>query len=158
MSGIGAGKYRGARRFASRRNGRVLRIYFARALDRCLVPDYIRDEGRERELECYISCYYCWYLPRSHWWSCWFTMCCASWCIPKLRKLPQIANNWKKDLNGPVVPRRARGLKLLNSQKTANLFWSVDRDSWAPGVFLPHSRLSTTFWKRHWFRFGFIVY
>ena len=42
--------HRGARENLHGENGGKGRfIYLAQALDRCLDPDYIRDEGRERE-------------------------------------------------------------------------------------------------------------
>ncbi len=37
--------------FPPRRRAEISQKYLARGLDRCLVPDYIRDEDRERELE-----------------------------------------------------------------------------------------------------------
>jgi len=51
-------RHRGARENLHGENGGKGRfIYLDRALDRSFDPDYIRDEGRERELECYISCF-----------------------------------------------------------------------------------------------------
>ena len=98
-------------------------IYFARALDRRLDPDYIRDEGRERELECYISCYYWWYLPKLRWQSCWCTGCYSS-SFGETPETPLNCWHWDIDLRSWMYQGAPGNLFLPDWKSYAQDYWN----------------------------------